>query len=171
MEYYRTIRSLQILEVKAMNTKLNVLLKIVYYMGIVGIILALFCYFVFPNFIPIKSLVSMLLFSIVSYCCTLAICHELIKINDTLICKTPFIIENVKRMQRIAVYIFIISAYVFTKDWLKFKSHIFAYTFDRTGLNTDSECLIFIFLGLFVLILANIFKTAINIKNESDLTI
>jgi putative transcriptional regulator len=25
----------------------------------------------------------MLLFSIVSYCCTLAICHELIKINDT----------------------------------------------------------------------------------------
>jgi len=116
----------------------------------------------------------MLIISIIAYCSALAITHELIKINntvDTVFCKTPFIIENVKRMQKIAIYLFVISIYVFIKDWINFKSHIFAFSFNSGGLNTDSECLIFVLLGLFVLILANIFKTAIEIKNESDLTI
>ncbi|MBR9648881.1 DUF2975 domain-containing protein [Clostridium tyrobutyricum] len=154
-----------------MNTKLNVFLKIIYYMGISGLIGSIIGYFTFPNIFSDKPLIPMLIFSIVAYCCALAICHELIKINSTLICKTPFTTENIKRMQKISAYLFIISAYVFTKDWLKFKSHIFTYNFNKDGLITDSECLIFILLGLFVLILANIFKTAVKIKNENDLTI
>jgi len=74
-------------------------------------------------------------------------------------------------MQKIAVYLFVISIYVFIKDWINFKTHIFSYNFNSGGLNTDSECLIFVLLGLFVLILAKIFKTAIEIKNENDLTV
>lgn len=156
---------------KISDKKLNTLLKIIYYIGCAGLISSVFAYLIFFNWIPVKPPVFMLLFSITAYCCVLGICHELIKINYTLICKKPFVIENAKRMQKIALYLFAISAYVFTKDWLNFSSHIFAYTFDKTGLNTDSECLIFILLGLFVLILANIFKTAVKIKDENDLTI
>lgn len=155
-----------------MNTKLNVFLKIIYYIAIIAPITILFGYLISPNSVPInRPLLPMLPFSIVAYCCAIAICYELIKINNTLICKKPFIIENVKSMHKMAAYLFIISAYVFTKDWVKFKSHIFVYTFDKNGLSTDSECLIFILLGLLVLILANIFKAAIEIKNENDLTI
>lgn len=49
----------------------------------------------------------MLVFSICVYCCVLAIVHELIKMNDTIIRKTPFIMENVKRMQKMAAYLII----------------------------------------------------------------
>lgn len=156
---------------KINDKKLNIFLEVIYYIGLIGLIGAIFVYLMFYNFVSIKPLVSMLLFSIVAYCCVLGICRELIKINSTLISKAPFVIENVKRMQKISVYLFIISAYVFIKDWLKFKAHIFAYNFDKTGLNTDAEGLIFVLVGLFVLILAKIFQTAIKIKDENDLTI
>ena len=161
-----------------MNTKslkfetiTNSFLKFFYYFGIISVILAICAYFVFPNYIPIKPSVFMLVFSIGAYYCVLAILHELIKMNNTIIQKLPFIMENVKRMYKIAVYLFIISIYVFIKDWLNFTAHIFAFTFDKTGLNTDSECLVFVLLGLFVLIIAKMFKTAIEIKNENDLTV
>jgi hypothetical protein len=150
---------------------LGVFLNVIYYFGLIGLIFAINVYFIFYNSITIKPSAFMFVFSIGAYCCALTICHELIKINETVIRKIPFIIENVKRMQKIAVYLFIISVYVFIKDWLKFKAHIFAYNFDKSGVITDAECLIFVLLGLFVLILANIFKTAIKIKNENDLTV
>lgn len=154
-----------------MNTKLkksesilSMFLKVIYYSSLIGIIAAILCYVTFPDFIPIKPSAFMLISSIGAYCCALAIVHQLIKINDTVISKTPFIIDNVNRMRKIAGYLFIIWVYVFIKDWLRFKAHIFAYTFDNNGLNTDAECLIFVLLGLFVLIFAKIFKTAIEIK-------
>lgn len=150
---------------------LKIFLNIIYYMGLVGVIIFTVAYFVLPGLTNERPSVIMLISSIGAYCCGLAIAYELIKINDTLICKTPFIIENVKRMEKISVYLFIISAYVFMKDWLRFKTHIFHYSFDSSGLNTDSGCLIFIMLGVLVLILGKIFKTAIEIKNENDLTI
>jgi len=164
-----------------MNTKskesksiLGLFLSLIYAFGITFLILSIIIYLIFPNYISIKPSIFMLLFSIVAYCCVLAITHELIKLNDTIdtvLCITPFIIENVKRMQKIAVYLFIISAYVFAKDWIGHSAHIFRYSFDKSGLNTDTECLIFVLLGLFVLVLAKIFKTAIEIKNENDLTV
>ncbi|KZL89943.1 DUF2975 domain-containing protein [Clostridium magnum] len=153
------------------KSSLKTFLNIIYYAGLVGLIFSICTYFAFPSFISVKPSALMLVFSVGAYCCVLAIVHQLIKINDTVICKTPFIIGNVKRMKKIAAYLFIISAYVFIKDWLRFKAHIFSYTFDSSGLNTDAECLIFVLLGLFVLIVAKIFKTSIEIKNENDLTI
>lgn len=150
---------------------LKIFLNTIYYTGLIGVIIFTSAYFAFPSFTSDKPSVFMLLSSVGAYCCGLAIAYELIKINNTLIRKTPFIMGNVKRMEKIAAYLFIISAYVFVKDWLRFKAHIFVYTFDHNGLNTDSECLIFVLLGVFVLILAKIFKTAIEIKNENDLTI
>ncbi|MTK10850.1 MAG: DUF2975 domain-containing protein [Clostridiaceae bacterium] len=153
------------------KSSLKTFLNIIYYVGLVGLIFSISAYFAFPSFISVKPSAFMLVLSVGAYCCVLAIVHELIKINDMVIRKTPFIMENVKRMHKIAVYLFIISVYVFIKDWLRFKAHIFAYTFDNSGLNSDAECLIFVLLGVFVLILAKIFKTAIKIKNENDLTI
>ena len=164
-----------------MNTKLKesksilgLSLSLIYALGLIGLILSIIAYLIFPNFISVKPSIFMLLFSIIAYCCVLAITHELIKLNDTVdmvLCVTPFILGNVKRMQKIAVYLFIISAYVFTKDWIGNSAHIFRYSFDKSGLNTDAECLIFVLLGLFVLVFAKIFKTAIKIKNENDLTV
>lgn len=160
-----------------MNTKLTksesilgILLIVIFILGLLGLIFVISFYSIVPN----KPSIFMLISFICAYCCALAIVHELIKIHDTVdvvICKTPFIMENVKSMQKIAVYLFIISGYVFIKDWLNFKVHIFAFTFDNSGINTDAECLIFVLLGLFVLIIAKIFKTAIEIKNENDLTV
>jgi hypothetical protein len=152
---------------------LKTFLNIVYYLSLIEIIFSILVYFMFPRFIPIPNRPSafMLFVSVVACCCGLAIVYELNKINDTVICKNPFVMENVKRMQRIAIYLFIISVYVFIKDWMRFQAHVFAFTFDSSGLNTDAQCLIFVFIGVLVLILAKIFKTAIEIKNESDLTI
>jgi len=153
------------------KSHLKIFLNTIYYMGLIGIVIFTTAYFAFPSFTNDKPSVSMLVYSVGAYCCGLAIAYELIKINNTLIRKTPFIMENVKRMEKIAVCLFIISVYVFIKHWSKFEGHIFVYTFDHNGLNTDSECLIFVLIGLLVLILAKIFKTAIEIKNENDLTI
>lgn len=162
-----------------MNTKSNgskdiiaFLLAIIYALGIISLVLSVLVYFIFPNYFTIKSSLFMLILSIVAYCSVLEIIRELIKINDTLIIdKMPFVKANVERMQRISICLFIISVYVFIKDWLKFKSHFLAFDFDNTGLVTDSEFIIFVLLGLLVLVLANIFKNAIEIKNENDLTI
>lgn len=164
-----------------MNTKLKksesilgLSLSLIYALGIIGLIFAIVAYLIFPDFISVKPSMFMLFFSIIAYCCALAITHELIKINDTvdtMLYRTPFIIENVKRMQKIAVYLFVISFYVFAKDWVTFKVHILAFTLNSVGINTDAEFLIFVLLGLFVLILSKIFKTAIEIKNENDLTV
>ena len=159
---------------KKSKSILGLFLSLIYAFGIIGLVFSIIVYLIFPNFILIKPSIFMLLFSIVAYCCALAIAHQLIKLNDTVdtvICKTPFIMENVKRMQKIAIYLFVISSYVFTKDSIGQSSHIFRYVFDKSGLNTDAECLIFVLLGLFVLIFAKIFRTAIKIKNENDLTV
>lgn len=153
------------------KSSLKTFLSVIYYGGLIGLIFSISTYFVFPNFIPVKPTAPMLVLSVVAYCCVLAIVHKLIKINDTVVSKSPFIMENVKRMQKISIYLFIIAVYVFIKDWFRFDAHIFSFTFDNSGLNTDAECLIFVLLGLFVLILSKIFKTAIEIKNESDFTI
>lgn len=150
---------------------LKIFLNFIYYSGLIGIVLFTLAYFAFPSITIEKPPLFMLIASVGAYCCGLEIAHELIRINDTIIRKVPFVEENVKRMKKIATYLFLISLYVFIKDWAKFKGHIFVYNFNHNGLNTDSECLIFVLIGVLVLILAKIFETAIKIKNENDLTI
>lgn len=151
--------------------RIKIFLNFIYYFGLVGIICFVPACLVVPNYNFVNSSLFTLIFSVAAYCCGLAIVPELIKINDTIINKTPFIIENTKRMQKIAIYLFVISVYVFTKDWLRFKAHIFAFNFDNSGLYTDAEFLIFVLLGVFVLILAKIFNMAVEIKGKNDLTI
>lgn len=156
---------------KINDKKLNIFLEVIYYIGLIGFIGVIFVYLMFYNFVFIKLLVFMLFFFIVVYCCVFGICRELIKINSILISKVLFVIENVKRMQKIVVYLFIILVYVFIKDWLKFKVYIFVYNFDKIGLNIDVEGLILVLVGLFVLIFVKIFEIVIKIKDENDLII
>lgn len=158
-------------ELKENKYLLKIFLNFIYYFGLIGIICFSIACLILRDFMTTEPSVTMLIASIASYSCGLGIVNELIKINDTLIIKNPFAMKNVRSMQKISIYLFIISAYVFVKDWIKFKAHFFVYDFDANGLRTDTNGLIFVMLGVLVLILAKMFKTAIEIKNENDLTI
>lgn len=101
-----------------------------------------------------------------------AILFNLIKIVNSLIKKTPFIWENVKALKRIAVYCFTIAGsyiinFVVNNQYDKFQLVVI----DKNGVHTDFEFLIFLFAGCFIFILSQVFKQAIEYKEENDLTI
>lgn len=148
------------------------LLEFIYCFSLITLVSAIFLFLIFPkNLDKTPLFMFMLIFSVISYFLFIAIVHELVKINDTVLHKKPFVMDNIKRLKKIAVYLFTISAYIFVRDLVTLNGHLLAFFFNKGGLITDSEFLIFVLLGVFVLILANIFKSAIDLKNENDLTI
>lgn len=94
------------------------------------------------------------------------------KILDSLIYENPFIIDNVKRLKKIAIECFIITfCYIINFIInLNYKNFDFV-SIDAKGIHTDMEFLIFLFSGCFILVLSNIFEHAVKVKEENDLTI
>lgn len=93
-------------------------------------------------------------------------------ILKTVIKVTPFTMENVKYLRHIASYCFVITVcYLinfFYNNQIKYFSFI---TIDSKGIHTDMEFVIFFFAGLFVLILAQVYKQAVEVKEENDFTV
>jgi hypothetical protein len=87
------------------------------------------------------------------------IVFEICKIFKTLDRKNPFMIDNVISLKRMSLAAFIIAAAYIVKI-------IFYITF-----LTIIITMIFIIAGLFLLIIAEIFKQAVEFKEENDLTI
>ncbi|MEW8955161.1 DUF2975 domain-containing protein [Clostridium sp.] len=119
---------------------------------------------------PKKILVMILL--IVGISCVFLIVLGLRKVLITLEQGDPFVNSNVKALSRISYECFIISAcYIlntlFNSDFKEFK---FIYV-DSKGVHTDMEFIIFIFAGLFILILSKVFKKAVEYKEENEFTI
>jgi len=85
--------------------------------------------------------------------------NEMRKIFKNLNRNNPFIIENVKGLNRIAVGSFLLAASYIVK--------IFCYN----SFLTIIISMIFIILGLFMYILAQVFYQAVMVKEENDLTI
>lgn len=84
----------------------------------------------------------------------------------------PFNMSIVKSLKNIALSCFIITMcylinFFYNNQFRSFK----LIKIDSTGIHTDTEFLIFFFAGCFVLILAQIYKQAVEVKEENDFTV
>lgn len=89
----------------------------------------------------------------------LAIIYELRRIFSTLNRRDPFLMQNVKSLKNMALSAFVISALYIVKIVL-FNSFL-----------TIILAMVFIIAGFFGLILAEVFRQAVVVKEENDLTI
>lgn len=89
----------------------------------------------------------------------LVLVNEVRKIFKTLNRRNPFMMDNVKSLNRIAVSCFLIAAAYVVK--------IFFYNSVLTVILT----MVFIIAGLFSIVLAEVFRQAVEVKEENDLTI
>lgn len=152
---------------------INVLLNVLFYIEVIACIIfpMLWFTFIFSSKVTQVNMIMAILFFIAFINCII-ITNEIIKMNKTLIEKNPFVINNVKSMRNIALNIFIIGLYIFIKDRLKFgHQYFFAFHSDQYGPYCDMDFLIFIIMGIFMIILAEMFNQCIKIKQDHDLTI
>lgn len=89
----------------------------------------------------------------------LGLVNEIRKIFKTLNRRNPFMMDNVKSLNRVGWSCFIIAAAYILK--------IFLYNSVLTAIIT----MVFIIAGLFAIVLAEVFRQAIEVKEENDLTI
>lgn len=100
------------------------------------------------------------------------ILYSLRKILKSVIKEGPFNMCNVTSLKNIAKSCFIITVcyiinFFYNNQFKSFKLiHI-----GPKGISTDTEFLIFFFAGCFVLILANIYEQAVQVKEENDFTV
>lgn len=100
------------------------------------------------------------------------ILYNLKKILESVIKVTPFIMSNVQSLKKIAVSCFIISGTYVLNFFFNCQYKNFDFiSIDSTGIHTDMEFLIFFFAGCFMLILAQVYKQAVEVKEENDFTI
>lgn len=94
------------------------------------------------------------------------------KILKSVIKEGPFNMSIVKSLKNITLCCFIITVtyiinFFYNNQIKSFK----LIEIDQTGIHTDMEFLIFFFAGCFVLILAQIYKQAVEVKEENDFTV
>ncbi|WP_138206759.1 DUF2975 domain-containing protein [Haloimpatiens lingqiaonensis] len=100
------------------------------------------------------------------------ILYNLRKIMDSVIKMEPFVRQNVKSLTIISISCFTIAFCYLINFFInvKYGNYHFIYI-DKAGIHTDMEFLIFFFAGCFILVLANVFQKAVEVKEENDLTI
>ena len=89
----------------------------------------------------------------------LVLVHEIRKIFKALNRRNPFMMDNVKSLNRIGGSCFIIAVAYIIK--------IFCYNSVLTAIIT----MVFVIAGLFAVVLAEVFRQAVQVKQENDLTI
>lgn len=89
----------------------------------------------------------------------IAIVYEIINIFNSLDGKDPFIISNVKSLSRMGIYSFLIALFYVSK--------IFFFN----SVATIVIIMVFIIAGFFSIILAEVFRQAVEVKQENDYTI
>jgi len=100
------------------------------------------------------------------------ILFNLRKVVRSLINITPFVKDNVLCLKRISLMSFVISI-CYALNFVingQYKNFSIAYI-DSSGIHTDIEFLIFFFAGCFILILSEVFKQAVEAKEENEFTI
>ncbi|MCB2358185.1 DUF2975 domain-containing protein [Clostridium estertheticum] len=118
-----------------------------------------------------KNIVTCALFVLGGFA-LLCIMYYLRCIINSLVEMTPFIWKNVKSLRNVAISCFTVSGcyvvnFFINNQFLNFK----LIEIDASGIHTDIEFIIFFFAGCFTLILSKVFKQAIEVKEENDLTI
>lgn len=94
------------------------------------------------------------------------------RIIGSLTQRTPFTWSNVKSLKMIAMLCLVISIcyginMFINRQYLNFT----IVSIDLNGIHTDLEFLIFFFAACFIFVLSQVFKQAVEFKEENDLTI
>lgn len=121
--------------------------------------------------LTLRAVVTCILF-IIGGLALLGIIYNLRKIIESLINVTPFVWGNVKSLRRIAVACFVVAVCYAVNFFVNGQYKDFQFvSIDSKGVHTDIEFLIFFFAGCFIYILAEVFKQAVENKEENDFTI
>ena len=100
------------------------------------------------------------------------ILYTLRKILKSVIKNGPFNMSIVKNLSKIASSCFIITlCYLINFFYNNQFKNFSLINIDQTGIHTDTEFLIFFFAGCFVFVLAQIYKQAVEVKEENDFTV
>lgn len=100
------------------------------------------------------------------------ILSSLRRIVNSLITSNPLIHDNVKRIRNISTACFVVAAGYILNFFINGQYLDFRVVYiDNKGIHTDLEFLIFFFSGCFILILSEVFKKAVEVKEENDYTI
>lgn len=102
----------------------------------------------------------------------LFILYSLRRILKSVIIEGPFNRCNVKSLYNIAISCFFITICYLINFFYNNQFNSFALIdINSKGIHTDTEFLIFFFAGFFILILAQVYKQAVEVKEENDFTI
>lgn len=151
---------------------LKISLNIMLILGVFVFLWAIFTSFSgLSQFKSIKLVLTFILF-LTGGASLLCMLYYLRKIITSLIEKTPFTWGNVKSLKCIAIFCMVISicygANIFiNKQYLS----LTIVSIDKYGIHTDLEFLIFFFAACFIFVLSQVFKQAVEFKEENDLTI
>ncbi len=89
----------------------------------------------------------------------LGILREIRKIFMTLNGRDPFVVQNVKSLNRMGIFSFVIAFFYVMKIFI------------LNSFFTIVICMVFVIAGLFSIILAEVFRQAVEVKMENDYTI
>lgn len=118
-----------------------------------------------------KHIVNIILFFI-GTCSLIFILYSLRRILKSVIKEGPFNMSIVKNLKNIATSCFVITGCYIVNFFYNNQFKNFAIIeIDSKGIHTDTEFLIFFFAGCFVLLLAQIYKQAVEVKEENDYTV
>lgn len=108
----------------------------------------------------------------IGFAITLSITYLLRKIFDSLAQNKPFLMENTRRLRQIALLIILLSPFNLAKEvftnWYVKHNFILEGSGIRTHVVIDLQT---IFIGLVILIIAEIFRIGTQLKEEQDLTV
>jgi hypothetical protein len=100
------------------------------------------------------------------------ILYSLRKILKSVIKEDPFNMSNVRSLKNISVSCFVITVCYLVNFFYNNQFKSFSLIdIGPEGIRTDTEFLIFFFAGCFVWILAQIYKQAVEVKEENDFTV
>jgi hypothetical protein len=103
---------------------------------------------------------------------SLGITFLLRKIFDSLTANNPFVVENAHRLRQIALLIIMIAPLTFMRDsfvnWYLRQNFVLEGSSIQTHLTIDLKT---IFIGLLLLIIAEIFRIGARLKEEQELTV
>lgn len=160
---------------KNMSKTLDIILNIIIALGL--IITAKIYYSIFLQIrnnssISSAQTIGMILILTIGIISTFLIVFDLKKIIKTITKSNPFVLSNVKSLYKISVECFIITGCYLANILFNFKNHAYRFIYiDSNFIRTDTEPIIFFLAGIFILVLAAVFKEAIKYKEENDYTI
>ncbi len=156
---------------RSVSSFLRKTVNVIWYISLVLIVpnvVMLFSPTVFSN---IREFLITILYEI-AFIAFLIIIYQLRKIFKSLTLKEPFTMENVKSFRIIGISIIFIGLFDLIYNVSNYGINgFYILHLDEQGISSRCGVVIFLFLGIMALVLGEIFKSAMEIKEENNLTI